>query len=100
MAHVPSFPGPPETLSAQSLALHASDGIDSLRVVQRAYACIKKLIGPHHTSNAAEFCPDRTELSALVGLVNEEFQRRIDAADATAQSLRTALSEAGKAKQT
>ena len=93
MAHAPSFPEFPET--AESLALEACDGIDSLRVVQRAYACLEKLIGPQQTSDAEEVCPNRMELSALVGLVNEELLRRIEAADAAIQSLRVALSEGG-----
>jgi hypothetical protein len=92
MAHVPSLPKSSETDSAESLALQACDDIDSLHVVQRAYACLEKLIGPQHTSDAEEVCPSRTELSALVGLVNEELQRRIDTANATMQSLRVALS--------
>jgi hypothetical protein len=89
MAHVSPFP---ESSDAESLALQACDDIDSLHVVQRAYACLQKLIGPQHTSDAEEVCPSRTELSALVGLVNEELQRRIETADATMQSLRVALS--------
>lgn len=95
MAHVPSFPESFETPSAGLLALRACDDIDSLRVVQRAYACLEKLIGSQHTSDTEELHPDRTELSALVGLVNEELLRRIETADATVQSLRVALSEGG-----
>ena len=92
MAHVPSFPGPPDTLSAQSLALQACDDVEGLHIVQRAYACLEKLIGPQHSRDAEEIAPDRTEISALMALVNEELQRRIGAADATMQSLRVALS--------
>ena len=95
MAHVPSFPESLETPSAELLALRVCDDIDSLRVVQRAYACLEKLIGPQHTSDTEEVYPSRTELSALMGLVNEELQRRITTADTTAQSLRVALSEGG-----
>jgi hypothetical protein len=39
--------------------------------------------------------PTRTELSALVRVVNEELQRRVETADTTMQSLRVALSEGG-----
>lgn len=91
MAHAPSFPESSETLSTGSLVLQACDGIDNLRVVQCAYACLEKLIGPQHTSDTEEVCPSRTELSALVGLVNEELRRRIEIADATIQALRVAL---------
>ncbi|MCR6477226.1 hypothetical protein NU688_13785 [Variovorax sp. ZS18.2.2] len=91
MAHAPSFPESSETLSAGLLALRACDDIESLHVVQRAYACLEKLIGPQHTSDMEEVCPSRTELSALVGLVNEELRRRIEIADATMQVLRVVL---------
>lgn len=95
MAHVPSFPESPETDTTELLALRACDGIDSLRVVQRAYACLENLIGPQYTSDTEEVYPSRTELSALVGLINEELQRRIETANATVQSLRVALSDGG-----
>lgn len=88
MAHVPSFPESLETPSAELLALRACDGLDSLRVVQRAYACLEKLIDPQHTSDTEEVHPNRTELSALVGLVNEELQRRIESVYDAMQSLR------------
>ena len=93
MAHVPPFLESSEPASAESLALQACDDIDSLHVVRRAYACLEKLIGPQHTSDTEEVYPNRTELSALVGLVNEELRRRIETADSTMQSLRVALSE-------
>jgi hypothetical protein len=93
MAHVPSFPECSEPASAESLALQACDDIDSLHVVRRAYACLEKLIGPQHASDTEEVYPNRTELSALVGLVNEELRRRIETADTTIRSLRVVLSE-------
>lgn len=93
MAHVPPLSESSEPASAESLALQACDDIDSLHVVRRAYACLEKLIDPQHTSDTQEVCPSRMELSALVGLVNEELQRRIEAADTTMQSLRVALRE-------
>ena len=95
MAHVPAFSESSEPASAESLALQACDDIDSLHVVRRAYACLEKLIGPQHTSDTEEVCPSRTELSALVGLVNEELQRRIETADSTMQLLRVAVREGG-----
>jgi len=95
MAHAPAFPESSEPASAESLALQACDDIDSLHVVRRAYACLEKLIDSQHTSDTQEICPSRTELSALVGLVNEELRRRIETADSTMQLLRIALSEGG-----
>ena len=47
------------------------------------------------TSDTEEVYPSRSELSALMGLVNEELQRRIEVADNTIQSLRTVLSQNG-----
>jgi hypothetical protein len=95
MAHVPPFPESSEPASAESLALQACDDIDSLHVVRRAYACLEKLIGPQHTSDTEDVYPSRTELSALVGLVNEELRRRIETAGTTMQSLRVALRTGG-----
>jgi hypothetical protein len=46
-------------------------------------------------NDTEEVYPTRTELSALVRVVNEELQRRIEAADTTMQSLRIASSEGG-----
>ncbi|MGJ7527327.1 hypothetical protein [Variovorax sp. GB1P17] len=96
MAHAPSFlPEPPEDDSAESLALQACDDIDGLHVVQRAYACIEKLIVPQGVDDAEEVYPTRTELGALIRVVNEELQRCIAAADATVQALRIAVGEGG-----
>ena len=91
MAHIPSFPESFETIDAESLALQACDDIDSLHVVHNAYACLDKLIVQQRVEDTEEVYPTRTELSALVRLVNEELQRRIEAAAATMQSLRGLL---------
>lgn len=95
MAHVPSCPGSSEESAiAESLALQACDDIDSLRVVQRAYTCLEKLIVPQCVNDAEEVYPSRTELGALVGLVNADLQRQIEAADRTVQLLHATLSDA------
>jgi len=44
-------------------------------------------------NDTEEIYPTRTELGALMRVVNEELQRRLEAADATMQSLRIHLSE-------
>jgi hypothetical protein len=97
MAHVP--PTTPESSSATSraeaLALQACDDVDSLHVVQRAYACLEKLIDPLLVNDTEELAPSRSELSALFGLVNDELHRRIDTADAAVRSLRAAVGEGG-----
>jgi len=94
MAHAPSFPeSSDELVSAELLALRACDDVENLRAAQRAYLCLEKLIGPQHTSDAEEVCPSRTELGALMGVINEELQRRIETVDATTQALRVSLSK-------
>ncbi|SDZ17112.1 hypothetical protein SAMN05518669_1231 [Variovorax sp. YR634] len=89
-AHVPPFPESSEAVSVESLALQACDDIDSLHAVHRAYACLEKLIVPQGVNDTEEVYPTRTELSALVRVVNEELQRRIEAADTTMQCKRPA----------
>uniref|UniRef100_UPI000D33A86C hypothetical protein n=1 Tax=unclassified Variovorax TaxID=663243 RepID=UPI000D33A86C len=96
MAHVSSFPESSLSASAESLALQACDDVDSLRVVQRAYACIERFIDPQRVGDADEVSLSRSELGALVGLVNDELQRRIGVADAAVRALRAVLGEGGK----
>ncbi|MFM9927046.1 hypothetical protein VLK31_28950 [Variovorax sp. H27-G14] len=86
-----SAPAPSSSESPESLALQADDDIESIRNVHCAYACIEKLVLPQRVSDTEEMHPTRSELGALMRLVNEELQRRIDAAGATVQSLRGAL---------
>jgi hypothetical protein len=71
------------------------DDIDSLHAVHRAYVCLEKLIVPQRVNDAEDVYPTRAELGALVRLVNEELQRRIEAAEATIQSWRVAAGEGG-----
>lgn len=97
MAHVPPFPDPFDTDSAASLALRACDDIDSLHDVRLAYACIEKLVDPQLVSDSEDVYPIRTELSALMRLVNEELQRRIETTEATMQSLRLAVDKVNAA---
>ncbi|MBJ2154927.1 hypothetical protein [Variovorax sp. IB41] len=97
MAHVPSSPESFAPHSAASLALQTCDDIDSLHDVRLAYACIEKLVVPTHASDAEDAYPLRTELSALMRLVNEALQRRIETADATMQALRLAVNKADAA---
>jgi hypothetical protein len=94
-ARVSSFSESSETASAESLALQACDDIDSLHAVHRAYVCLEKLIVPQRVNDAEDVYPTRAELGALVRLVNEELQRRIEAAEATIQSWRVAAGEGG-----
>ncbi len=94
-AHVSPFPESPEAASVESLALQACDDIDNLHELQRAYAGLEKLIVSQSVNDTEEIYPTRTELGALVRVVNEELKRRIETVDTALQSLRTALSEDG-----
>lgn len=92
-AHIPSLSA--SSASVESLALQACDDIDSLHEVRRAYAGLEKLIASQSVTDTEEIHPTRTELSALVRVVNDELQRRIDKADTTVQALRVSLGEGG-----
>ncbi|MGF6345960.1 hypothetical protein [Variovorax sp. W2I14] len=97
MTHVPPSPEPFDTNSAALLALRACDDIDSLHDVRLAYACIEKLVDPQLAIDSEDVYPIRTELSALMRLVNEELQRRIETTEATMQSLRLAVDKVNAA---
>lgn len=75
----------------ESFALQAGDDIENIRDVHCAYACLEKLVFPQQVNDCEEVYPTRSELGALIRLVNEELQRRIEAADGTINSLRGAL---------
>lgn len=90
-ARVTSPPESSVSQNAEQLALQLCDDIGNLQSMQRAYACLEKLIVQQEVGDAQELYPSRAELAALVGVVNEELQRRIDTAEATAQSLRHGL---------
>ncbi len=81
----------PPRRSAASLALQAGDEIDNLRDVQRAYVGLEKLLVPHGAKDSEEVYPTRSELSALVRLVNDALLQRIEIVDATVQSARDAM---------
>lgn len=78
---------------AESFALQAGDDIESIRQVHTAYVCLEKLVVPTQVDEREEIYPTRSEFGALFRLVNEELQRRIEAADSTIGSLRDALSK-------
>lgn len=90
-ARVSSFPETSESTGVESLTLQACDDIDSLHEVRQAYAGLEKLIVPQRVDDTEEVCSSRSELSALVRVVNEELRRRIEAAEGTLRSLRAAV---------
>jgi hypothetical protein len=77
----------------EAFALQAGDDITSIRDVHSAYACLEKLIAPLQVNDCEELCPTRSELGALVRLINEALHRRIEVADGTISSLRGVLRE-------
>jgi len=81
----------PASFDIDSLALQACDEADCLREVLHAFTCIEKLIEPAELGDTDRLHPTRTELAALLGLVNLEMNRRLDEIDATLQSMRTGL---------
>jgi hypothetical protein len=82
---------PQNELDFGSLAIDACDKADSLRELLSAYTCVEKLIEPAELGDSNLVNPTRTELGALVRVVNEEMERRIDSIDKTLQSMRSAL---------
>jgi hypothetical protein len=91
MAASACSPAPFDTGLAESLAIQACDETDSLREVLSAYACLEKLIEPAELGDTEQVHPTRTELAALVGMVNLEMSRRLAVIDATLQSMRAEL---------
>lgn len=82
---------PPLQHSPESFALQVGDDITSIRDVHSAYACLEKLIVPLQVNDCEEVYPTRSELGALVRLINEALHRRIEVADDTVSSLREVL---------
>ena len=73
------------------LVLRACDDTDSLREVHSAYACLEKLIVPLELGDTDELNPTRSELSALMRVINDELNRRIEAVDKAVHATRTAM---------
>ena len=85
-------PVPPHSnANAESAALQAGDDVEGIRQVHSAYVCLEKLVVPMEVNEREEIYPTRSEFGALFRLVNEELQRRIDAANSTISALRDAL---------
>ncbi|MDN6883386.1 hypothetical protein QMO14_07200 [Variovorax sp. CAN2819] len=90
----PVADGEPSELKSsivESLTLQACDDADSLREVLCAYVCLEKLLAPLEASDTEQIDPTRTELSALLRLVNEEMERRVEVIDKAAHAVRAAF---------
>lgn len=82
-------------LGALSLVLDASDEVNHLRDVHSAYSALEKLIAAHGVDESDEIHPSRGELSALLRVMNEGFQRRLESVETTVESIRSTLEEDG-----
>jgi len=88
-AHSTPFESAPPNLD--DLALQACDDAENLNDVMRAYAALRKLVDPSALSDSEELTPSRTELSALLGVLNDALTARIDAINLAAGAVREAL---------
>ncbi|QGW84948.1 hypothetical protein GOQ09_10215 [Variovorax paradoxus] len=59
--------------------------------MHRAYACLEGLIETQRLKDPAEVYMNRSELGALLRLLNAELQHRICTADTAIESVRVAL---------
>ena len=73
------------------LALQACDDAENLNDVMRAYAALRKLVDTSALNDSEELTPSRTELSALLGVLNDALTTRIDAINLAAGAVREAL---------
>jgi len=81
-------PAPP---NLDDLALQACDDAENLNDVMRAYAALRKLVDTSALNDSEELTPSRTELSALLGVLNDALTARIDAINLAAGAVREAL---------
>ncbi|MFM9923541.1 hypothetical protein VLK31_11175 [Variovorax sp. H27-G14] len=81
----------PASFDIDSLALQACDDANNLNEVLHAYACLEKLIEPAELGDTEQVNPSRTELAALVGMVNLEMSRRLAVIETTLESMRAEL---------
>lgn len=81
----------PASLDLDALALQACDDADTLHDVMRAYTALEKLIDPSALNDSEVLTPSRTELSALLRLLNDTLLVRIDTVNAATVAVREAL---------
>ncbi|ATA52550.1 hypothetical protein CKY39_04450 [Variovorax boronicumulans] len=91
---VPAQPSarPTSSLSAlDDLAAQTCDDAENLNEILRAYTAFEKLIETGAPNDSEVLTPTRTELSALLSLLNEALVARITAVNAAAGDMRRAL---------
>lgn len=74
-----------------TLAIQTCDDAENLNEILRAYTAFEKLIETGAPNDSEVLTPTRSELSALLGLLNEALVARIDAVNAAAGDMRRAL---------
>jgi hypothetical protein len=74
-----------------TLAIQTCDDAENLNEILRAYTAFEKLIEIGAPNDSEVLTPTRSELSALLGLLNEALVARIDAVNAAAGDMRRAL---------
>ncbi|SFP83038.1 hypothetical protein SAMN05443579_11620 [Variovorax sp. PDC80] len=82
------------SLDLSTLALQTCDDADHLNEVLRAYTALEKLVEPAGLQDCETLTPSRTELSALLCLLNRALRSRIDTIHAAAITLHEAIEEA------
>lgn len=83
--------------TASSWAIQASDDVDNLKGVLQAYVGLEKLMTPVMRNDSEGVNPSRSELGALVRMVNEVMELRLQTAETTINTLREALDNHGRA---
>ncbi|MBN8756199.1 MULTISPECIES: hypothetical protein [Variovorax] len=81
----------PASPNLDDLALQACDDAENLNDVMRAYAALRKLVDTSALNDSEVLTPSRTELSALLGVLNDAMTVRIDAISLAAGAVREAL---------
>ncbi|MDN6884470.1 hypothetical protein QMO14_12765 [Variovorax sp. CAN2819] len=81
----------PASPNLDDLALQACDDADNLNDVMRAYAALRKLVDTSALNDSEELTPSRTELSALLGVLNDALTARIDTVNGATSAVREAL---------
>jgi len=92
----PSNPAAFEQSNLFHLAVQACDDADHLNEVLRAYTALEKLVAPAGLHDCETLTPSRTELSALLYLLNQALMSRIDTIHAAALTLREAIEDASQ----
>ncbi|MGJ7504440.1 hypothetical protein ACSFBF_29070 [Variovorax sp. ZT5P49] len=81
----------PASSNLDDLALQACDDADTLNDVMRAYSALKKLVDTSALNDSEVLTPSRTELSALLGVLNDALLVRIDTVNSATSAVREAL---------